>query len=89
LWALSTLVNPRCCFTFIELGGNYFDEFWRCLTEIEQNLLLRLLTGESVQASDRVIIQKLTQIEVLEVENGDRVRFQVPLIERYLATTQL
>ncbi|MBW4519632.1 MAG: hypothetical protein KME16_08020 [Scytolyngbya sp. HA4215-MV1] len=52
-------------------------------------MLLRLLTGESVQASDRVIIQKLTQIEVLEVENGDRVRFQVPLIERYLATTQL
>ena len=67
----------------IEAGNNYFRELWTNLPEQDQDLLLRLIDGETPKSGDRMSLRRLTYKEILE-KKAETYDFQVPLVKNYI-----
>ena len=67
----------------IEAGSNYFRELWTNLPEQDQDLLLRLIDGETPKPGDRMSLRRLTYKEILE-KKAETYDFQVPLVKNYI-----
>ena len=64
-------------------GSVYFDELWKNTLNPQQRECMRnLITKATSTAEERKVWRKLIEKEILEPNGEDRVRFQVPLIER-------
>ena len=64
-------------------GSAYFDELWKNTLNAQQRESIRNLVNQANPTpEDRKIWRKLIQKEILEPDGEERVRFQVPLIER-------
>ena len=64
-------------------GSPYFDELWKnTLNQQQRESIRNLIKKATPTAEDRKVWRKLIQKEILEHNGEDRVRFQVPLIER-------
>ena len=64
-------------------GSAYFDELWKnTLNEQQRESIRNLVHQANPTTEDRKIWRKLIQKEILEPDGEERVRFQVPLIER-------
>lgn len=68
-----------------ELGTQYFREFWlESLSEAERNLLTQLIHNQQPNLSDRPILKKLCDREVLFDDESQNYPFQIPLIGLYI-----
>ncbi|MCY7333908.1 MAG: hypothetical protein LH649_14935 [Pseudanabaena sp. CAN_BIN31] len=68
-----------------EVGTQYFREFWlESLSEQERNLLTQLLQNVKPSPSDRPILKKLCDREILFDNEPENYPFQVPLIGLYI-----
>lgn len=65
----------------LERGDQYFRELWTSLADSDQNLLQRLIYGETPTPQDKGVIRKLTRKEILTPEGN---AFQVPLVRKYI-----
>ena len=64
-------------------GSAYFDELWKNTLNAQQRESIRNFVNQAQPTpEERKIWRKLIQKEILEPDNGDKVRFQVPLIAR-------
>ena len=64
-------------------GSPYFDELWKNSLNHQQRECIKNLINQAIPTSeDRKVWRKLIEKEILERDREDRVRFQVPLIER-------
>ena len=64
-------------------GSASFDELWKNTLNAQQRESIRHLVNQANPTpEDRKIWRKLIQKEILEPDGEQRVRFQVPLIER-------
>jgi len=68
-----------------EQGEGYFVEFWQYLGQREKIILKNLAQQGTVDAPDKLIINKLVQAEIISQNNGN-LEFQVPLIRSYIET---
>ncbi|MEO0969241.1 MAG: AAA family ATPase [Cyanobacteria bacterium J06639_18] len=67
-------------------GGLYFDELWKNSLNDQQRECIKNLINQAIPTSeDRKVWRKLIEKEILERDREDRVRFQVPLIERSIS----
>jgi hypothetical protein len=68
-----------------ELGTQYFREFWlESLSEAERNLLTQLIHNQQPNPSDRPMLKKLCDREVLFDDESQNYPFQIPLIGLYI-----
>ncbi|HEY9607752.1 MAG TPA: AAA family ATPase, partial [Allocoleopsis sp.] len=72
----------------IETGGMYFRELWGSLAQSDRDLLLRLIEGETPNASDKPALRRLIGKEVLE-KTEDTYSFQVPLVQKFVEQVAL
>ncbi len=64
-------------------GSLYFDELWKnSLNQQQRECMRNLIKKATPTAKERKIWRKLIEKEILEPDGEERVRFQVPLIER-------
>ncbi len=68
-----------------ELGTQYFREFWlESLSESDRNLLTQLFHNQQPNPSDRPILKKLCDREILFDDESQNYPFQIPLIGLYI-----
>ena len=70
-----------------ERGQGYFKEFRDALTVPQRDFLVSLLTSANELPAEQIhqqnVIRQLIQSEIIEQDQHDHYRFQVPLIQQY------